>query len=106
MTTKRTRPTIKFSTHDLAALVGRHVETVRDEARRGLFDRRDLGSLVRYVAGHQRDQSLDPSVRAAFIALGLALGVDKPFGPKESLISRPSPRVRRVGPAKSGVEGI
>jgi hypothetical protein len=81
-----------FSIHDVAGVIGRSHRTVREDARLGLVDRRDLASLVRYVSGHMFKDGPSAEARAAYLRLGIELGIDKvPVaqhapGPKEPIM--------------------
>ena len=72
--TKCRRTWLKFTIGDVCAVVGRAPQTVRADARNGLVDRRDLASVVRYVAGKPTDLT---EARRLALALAVALDVDK-----------------------------
>jgi len=46
---KRGRNVIKIPTWAIAGVVGKSEPAVRRDARMGVFDRRDLGSVIRYA---------------------------------------------------------
>ena len=64
-----------FTIGEVAQVVGRSPKRVQRDARKGVVDRRDLASVVRYVAGN-RDRGASEEARKAYLALGLAMGVD------------------------------
>ena len=41
------------------------------------MDKRDLASLVRYVSGHMFKEGPSAEARAAYLRLGIELGIDK-----------------------------
>ena len=73
-TTRRVK-WIHWTIGEVAEATGRHPQTVRRDARSGMFDKRDLESVSRYVAGKPEPASAE--ARAAYLELGVALGIDK-----------------------------
>ena len=65
---------VGYTIHEVAAVAGCCVETVRNDARLGLWDRRDLASLVRYLT---RPEPLSDVARQALLTLCVELGIDK-----------------------------
>ena len=66
-----------FTIHQVADATGVSHRTVRNDARLGLVDRRDLASLARYVVGRTNKEGPSAEARAAYLRLGIELGIDK-----------------------------
>ena len=65
---------LAFTIDQVAAAVGKSVRVVSKDARIGMFDKRNLESVSRYVVGKPTDLT---EARRLYLALGVALGIDK-----------------------------
>ena len=73
-TTRRVK-WIHWTIGEVAKATGRHPQTVRRDARSGMFDKRNLESVSRYVIGKPEHDLAE--ARRLYLALGVALDVDK-----------------------------